>query len=105
MNGSAIWGAFAAAAIVGIEVSPADPLPVARAVRAEPVEIHYAPEEDLEAIDVALIGSAQNTIDMDAYVLTAKLAPRPTKGGTFARFMLCSPHSRPKSWGLSTSEL
>ncbi len=59
MNGSAIWGASAAATIGGIEVSPADPLPVARAVRAEPVEIHYAPEEDLEAIDVALIGSAQ----------------------------------------------
>jgi len=53
-----------------VGISPADPLPVARAVRAEPVEIHYAPEEDLEAIDVAIIGSAQNAIDMDAYVLS-----------------------------------
>ena len=33
-------------------------------------EVHYSPEENLEAIDVGLIGAAQDTIDMAAYVLT-----------------------------------
>ena len=38
---------------------------------AEPAfEQHYAPSEDLEAIDVALIDSAGERIDMAAYVLT-----------------------------------
>ncbi len=32
--------------------------------------IHYAPSENLERIDVALIDSARTTIDMAAYVLT-----------------------------------
>lgn len=33
-------------------------------------EIHYGPGEDLERIDVALIGEAAKQIDMAAYVLT-----------------------------------
>jgi phosphatidylserine/phosphatidylglycerophosphate/cardiolipin synthase-like enzyme len=33
-------------------------------------EVHYAPGEDLERIDVALIGGAAKQIDMAAYVLT-----------------------------------
>jgi phosphatidylserine/phosphatidylglycerophosphate/cardiolipin synthase-like enzyme len=33
-------------------------------------EVHYAPGEDLERIDVALIGEAAKQIDMAAYVLT-----------------------------------
>jgi phosphatidylserine/phosphatidylglycerophosphate/cardiolipin synthase-like enzyme len=35
-----------------------------------PAEIHYAPNEDLERIDVALLGGAEKQIDMAAYVLT-----------------------------------
>jgi hypothetical protein len=35
-----------------------------------PAEIHYAPDEDLERIDVALISKAAKQIDMAAYVLT-----------------------------------
>ena len=35
-----------------------------------PAEVHYAPGENLERIDVALIGEASKQIDMAAYVLT-----------------------------------
>jgi phosphatidylserine/phosphatidylglycerophosphate/cardiolipin synthase-like enzyme len=35
-----------------------------------PAEIHYAPSEDLERIDVALLREAERQIDMAAYVLT-----------------------------------
>jgi phosphatidylserine/phosphatidylglycerophosphate/cardiolipin synthase-like enzyme len=39
--------------------------------RADPVPaIHYAPAENLETIDVALIDRAEHEIDMAAYVLT-----------------------------------
>jgi hypothetical protein len=39
--------------------------------RADPAPvIHYAPIENLEHIDVALIDRAQHEIDMAAYVLT-----------------------------------
>jgi phosphatidylserine/phosphatidylglycerophosphate/cardiolipin synthase-like enzyme len=40
--------------------------------RAEPVapEIHFAPVENLEHIDVALLRSATKSIDLTAYVLT-----------------------------------
>ena len=44
-----------------------------RAARKPPscgAEIHYGPGEDLERIDVALIGEAAKQIDMAAYVLT-----------------------------------
>lgn len=37
---------------------------------APPFEQHYAPGENLEAIDVALIGEAGHALDMAAYVLT-----------------------------------
>ena len=33
-------------------------------------ELHYAPEENLEAIDAGLIGSARSKLDVMAYVLT-----------------------------------
>jgi hypothetical protein len=32
-------------------------------------EIHYAPSENLEAIDVALLRAAERQIDMAAYIL------------------------------------
>jgi phosphatidylserine/phosphatidylglycerophosphate/cardiolipin synthase-like enzyme len=35
-----------------------------------PAEVHYAPGEDLERIDVALLREAAKQIDMAAYVLT-----------------------------------
>src|SRR5580704_1368598 len=39
--------------------------------RADPAPaIHYAPAENLEHVDVALIDRAENEIDMAAYVLT-----------------------------------
>lgn len=36
------------------------------------IEIHYAPSENLEKIDAALIDSAHHQIDLAAYVLTDK---------------------------------
>jgi phosphatidylserine/phosphatidylglycerophosphate/cardiolipin synthase-like enzyme len=39
--------------------------------RSDPApKIHYAPGENLEHVDVALIDGAQHEIDMAAYVLT-----------------------------------
>jgi phosphatidylserine/phosphatidylglycerophosphate/cardiolipin synthase-like enzyme len=39
--------------------------------RADPAAtVHYAPAENLEHVDVALIDSAQREIDLAAYVLT-----------------------------------
>ena len=46
--------------IIGIIGAEADPAPV----------IRYAPAENLEHIDVALIDRAEHEIDMAAYVLT-----------------------------------
>jgi phosphatidylserine/phosphatidylglycerophosphate/cardiolipin synthase-like enzyme len=40
------------------------------AVAAEPFEIHYAPAENLERVDVALLRAARSKIDLTAYVLT-----------------------------------
>ena len=40
------------------------------AVAATSVEIHYAPQEDLERIDVGVIDDAENSIDMAAYLLS-----------------------------------
>lgn len=61
-------GAAAAAVLLG---SSADPLSyLDTGLPVVPVEIHYAPAEDLEAIDVALIDEAQTAIDIDAYVLS-----------------------------------
>lgn len=39
---------------------------------AAAAEHHYAPEENLEALDVRAIGEAKRSIDMAAYVLTDK---------------------------------
>jgi integrase len=63
--------AFAGAVMLALLKGDVPALPaMADAIPAPPVEIHYSPEEDLEAIDVRLIDSAKATIDMDAYVLT-----------------------------------
>lgn len=43
------------------------------AVAAGEAEIHYAPVENLERIDVALLGSARKRIDIAAYTLTDRL--------------------------------
>jgi len=43
------------------------------AVRAGETDIHYAPVENLERIDVALLGSARKRIDIAAYTLTDRL--------------------------------
>ena len=37
---------------------------------ADPVEIHYAPVENLERVDVALLQSARSKIDLTAFSLT-----------------------------------
>jgi phosphatidylserine/phosphatidylglycerophosphate/cardiolipin synthase-like enzyme len=42
-------------------------------VSAGVTEIHYAPVENLERIDVALLGSARKRIDIAAYTLTDRL--------------------------------
>ena len=41
-----------------------------RHLRSAGAEVHYSPGENLERIDVALIGEAAKQIDMAAYVLT-----------------------------------
>ena len=55
----AILGAAAIAAFV-----------CATPARADPVETHYAPVENLERVDVALIASARSKIDLTAFSLT-----------------------------------
>lgn len=45
-------------------------LTLAGPASAARLEIHYAPEENLERIDVGLIDGAKTSIDMAAYVLT-----------------------------------
>jgi phosphatidylserine/phosphatidylglycerophosphate/cardiolipin synthase-like enzyme len=57
----------------------------ARRPAPSPAEIHCAPSENLEAIDVALLRAAERQIDMAAYVLTDRavveaLRGRPTVG-------------------------
>ncbi|RBP03780.1 phospholipase D-like protein [Roseiarcus fermentans] len=41
-----------------------------RAAPPPSIEVHYAPDEDLERIDVAAIGEARERIDFAAYVLS-----------------------------------
>ena len=53
-----------AALATALLASAAAAAPIARA------EIHYAPEENLELVDARVIGEAQLTIDMAAYVLS-----------------------------------
>jgi phosphatidylserine/phosphatidylglycerophosphate/cardiolipin synthase-like enzyme len=56
-----VRAAITSAVVVAIgTMSYADPAPT----------IHYAPAENLEHVDVALIDSAQREIDIAAYVLT-----------------------------------
>jgi phosphatidylserine/phosphatidylglycerophosphate/cardiolipin synthase-like enzyme len=56
------WIAFAAFAILaGTDARPA--------TAAEP-EIHYAPVENLEHVDLALIRSAKKSVDIAMYTLT-----------------------------------
>ena len=43
---------------------------LAFAANAAGIELHYAPTENLEAIDEALIDDSVETIDMEAYVLS-----------------------------------
>ena len=45
-------------------------LAFATMAHAATVEIHYAPAENLETIDVALLNNAETCIDMAAYVLS-----------------------------------
>lgn len=61
-----------AAALIGAKLwAIADPMPLgARSGMAPDFEIHYAPEENLEAIDAGLIASARSSLDVMAYVLT-----------------------------------
>lgn len=56
------FGLAGALAVAGAALAHAEP--------ALPVEIHYAPSEDLEAIDVRAIANAAETVDMAAYVLS-----------------------------------
>jgi phosphatidylserine/phosphatidylglycerophosphate/cardiolipin synthase-like enzyme len=57
-----ISGAALAASLILASLTPchADPAPI----------IHYAPTENLEHVDIALIDRAEHEIDMAAYVLT-----------------------------------
>ena len=48
-------------------------------------EVHYAPGEDLESIDVALIGEATRQIDMAGYVLTDRAVVQAFAPGRGAR--------------------
>ena len=45
-------------------------------VAASSVEIHYAPQEDLERIDVEVIDNAERSIDMAAYVSPIRSSSR-----------------------------
>ena len=67
-----LWAAtfaVAALALIGVNLRPALRHCGAQPVSAGP-EIHYAPAENLERVDVRLIDAARAAIDMDAYVLT-----------------------------------
>lgn len=55
------------AALAAITALAAAMPPRAHAAR---LDLHYAPEDNLERIDVGLIDSAKTSIDMAAYVLT-----------------------------------
>jgi phosphatidylserine/phosphatidylglycerophosphate/cardiolipin synthase-like enzyme len=60
------FGAAAALALLAVHYS----LFAAAPASAPSIEFHYAPAENLEQIDVALIGEAGDTLDIAAYVLT-----------------------------------
>jgi hypothetical protein len=84
---SPTWLFVLPAFLIGMAVectgSAQPPCPVGSAA-----EIHYSPAEDLERIDVALIGGATKQVDMAAYVLTDEpLSPRcaRSEGASLAR--------------------
>ena len=52
--------------------SARDPAALVTASASSDAEIHYAPDENLEAIDVRLLDEARDRIDIAAYVLTDK---------------------------------
>lgn len=61
---------FLSAATVGAAIGIST-YAVAIATLDQPmVEVHYAPKENLARIDIALIDSAQHSIDMAAYLIT-----------------------------------
>ena len=58
------------AAVPELVLPPGHPMLAAGETLVAPFTLHYAPAENLERIDVALIDGATRTIDMAAYVLT-----------------------------------
>jgi phosphatidylserine/phosphatidylglycerophosphate/cardiolipin synthase-like enzyme len=66
------WDPRARGHFLGLNLLPALAACVAGAgfAAATSVEIHYAPQEDLERIDVDVIDNAERWIDMAAYVLS-----------------------------------
>lgn len=67
---------FCGAALEGRSaLTPPQPTASASVGKAA-AEVHYAPGEDLERIDVALIGEAARQVDMAAYVLTDRAVIR-----------------------------
>jgi len=70
MNVRSLYAAYLAAALggsaVAVGVLDATPFPASCVIE----RLAYAPADNLEEIDVALIGGARRSIDMAAYVLT-----------------------------------
>jgi len=69
-NYLAKWRRYGALVVVAALLHAAAPSLPAAATADAKIEIHYAPNEDLEQIDVGLIDQAERTIDMAAYVLS-----------------------------------
>jgi len=64
------------AAAAEIDFALLEPAPLAPAAfetlaPARAIEVHFAPAEDLERIDVALLGAARETIDIAVYAFTS----------------------------------
>lgn len=70
--GAAVWLACAGLALwAGDDGAPSiEPEAVAAAAAGLTPAVHYAPAENLEGLDVEILGEAGETIDMAAYVLT-----------------------------------
>ena len=58
---------------------------------ADPVEIHYAPVENLERVDVALLQSARSKIDLTAFSLTDRRHRRACRRPPARRCGPCRP--------------
>ena len=50
---------------------------LAMATTAHAGEVHYSPEERLDAIDAQLIATARNAIDLASYALTDRIVIAP----------------------------